>query len=110
MKSYLYLFMAICFEVAATSTLPKTEGFTKWKPSIIFFLLFFVALFALNKAIKTIPIGIAYAIWAGIGIVLISGAGFVLYKQKLDTPAIIGILFIIAGVVIINLFSKTAGH
>lgn len=110
MKSYIFLLSAICFEVIATSILPKTKGFTEWKPTTVFFLLFFCALFSLNKAIKTIPLGIAYAIWSGIGIVLISIAGYLLYKQKLDIPAMIGIAFIIAGVLIINLFSKTAGH
>lgn len=110
MKSYLFLMLAICLEVIATSTLPKTKEFTVWKPTVIFFLLFFFALFSLNKAIETIPLGIAYAIWSGIGIVLISLTGYFIYKQKLDIPAIIGIVFIIIGVLIINLYSKTAGH
>jgi small multidrug resistance pump len=102
--------MAICFEVVATSMLPMTREFTRWKPSLAFFSLFFCALFCLTKAIRTIPVGIAYAIWSGIGIVLISFAGYFLYKQKLDIPAVVGILFIITGVLVINLFSKTAGH
>ncbi|MGM5631593.1 multidrug efflux SMR transporter [Apibacter raozihei] len=110
MKSYIFLLFAICFEVVATSTLPKTEEFTKWKPTLVFFALFFSALYFLTKAIRTIPLGIAYAIWSGIGIVLISFAGYFFYKQKLDLPAVIGIIFIIIGVLIINLFSKTAGH
>ena len=87
-----------------------TKEFTKWKPTLIFFTLFIAALYSLTKAIRNIPIGIAYAIWSGIGIILISLSGYFLYKQKLDIPAIIGIIFIIIGVLIINLFSKTAGH
>ncbi len=110
MKSYLFLFLAICCEVIGTSLLPKTKEFTQWKPTVLFFGLFFTALFFLTKAIKTIPLGIAYAIWSGVGIVLISIAGYFVYKQKLDIPAIIGIIFILIGVLVINLFSKTAGH
>ncbi|MCT6869399.1 multidrug efflux SMR transporter [Apibacter sp.] len=110
MKSYIYLFIAICLETAGTSLLPMTKEFTKWKPTLIFFTLFIAALYSLTKAIRNIPIGIAYAIWSGIGIILISLSGYFLYKQKLDIPAIIGIIFIIIGVLIINLFSKTAGH
>ena len=110
MKSYIYLFIAICLETAGTSLLPMKKEFTKWKPTLIFFTLFIAALYSLTKAIRNIPIGIAYAIWSGIGIILISLSGYFLYKQKLDIPAIIGIIFIIIGVLIINLFSKTAGH
>jgi small multidrug resistance pump len=110
MRAYLFLILAICFEVVATSILPMTKEFTRWKPTVLFFSLFFSALFFLTRAIRIIPIGIAYAIWSGIGIVLISLAGYFFYKQKLDFPAIIGISLIIIGVLVINLFSKTAGH
>ncbi|MDR1877452.1 MAG: multidrug efflux SMR transporter [Flavobacteriaceae bacterium] len=110
MKSYLFLILAICFEVTGTSMLPVTREFTRWKPTVLFLFLLFSSLFCLTKAIRTIPIGIAYAIWSGVGIILVSLSGYFLYKQKLDIPAIIGIILIIIGVLIINLFSKTAGH
>ena len=110
MKSYLFLLIAICFEVMGTTILPYTQQFTRWKPTLLFALCFGSALFFFSKSIKTIPIGVAYAVWSGIGIILISAAAYLVHKQKLDIPAVIGITFIIVGVLIINIFSKTAGH
>lgn len=110
MKNYLFLIGAILCETLATSLLKKTEQFSKPIPSIIFAIAMITSFYLLSHAVKGIPIGIAYAIWSGVGIVLISTVGYFVYKQTLDLPAVIGLIFIIIGVVIINLFSKSAAH
>ena len=110
MKNYLFLAAAILCETLATSFLKKTEQFTKPLPTLIFAIGMITSFYLLSHAVKGIPVGIAYAIWSGVGIVLISAIGYFVYKQTLDLPAIIGLLFIIAGVIIINLFSKSGAH
>ncbi len=110
MKNYLFLAAAILCETLATSFLKKTEQFTKPLPTLIFAIGMIASFYLLSHAVKGIPVGIAYAIWSGVGIVLISAIGYFVYKQTLDLPAIIGLLFIIAGVIIINLFSKSGAH
>jgi len=107
---YLYLSVAILAEVVATSALKLSEEFTKLGPSIVVIIGYGVAFYFLSLVLKTIPVGIAYAIWSGIGIVLIGIAGAVFFKQIPDTPALIGMGLIILGVVIINVFSKTVAH
>lgn len=107
---YLYLAIAIVAEVIATSALKASEGFSKLTPSLIVVVGFGVAFYFLSLVLKTIPMGVAYAIWSGFGIVLISIAGLLLFDQKLDTAAIIGILFIISGVVVMNVFSSSVSH
>ncbi|RBL94103.1 QacE family quaternary ammonium compound efflux SMR transporter [Chitinophaga flava] len=107
---YLLLFIAIVAEVIATSALKASEGFTRLWPSVLVVLGYSVAFYCLSVTLKQIPLGIAYAIWSGLGIVLVSIIGLVVFKQKLDTPAIIGLLFIIAGVIIVNVFSKSSVH
>lgn len=108
--AYLLLGCAIVSEVIGSSFLVKSEGFTKLMPSIMVLVLFSVAFYLLSQVIKTIPLGIAYAIWAGVGIVLTAIVGYLIFKQTLDAPALIGIGFIVLGVVIINLFSQSTGH
>ena len=88
----------------------KSEGFTRLWLSLAVIILFCIAFYLLSQVIKVIPLGIAYAIWAGVGIVLTAIVGYVIFKQALDVPAFIGIALIISGVVVINLFSQTAGH
>ncbi|TPD72244.1 DMT family transporter [Flavobacterium microcysteis] len=110
MKNYLFLLVAILFETIATSSLKASEQFTKLIPSLITVIGYIAAFYFLSLTLKTIPVGIAYAIWSGIGIVLITLAGIVLFKQIPDLPAIIGMLLIVAGVVVINVFSKTSAH
>lgn len=110
MKSYLFLAAAIICETLGTSFLKKTEQFTKPLPTLIFVLAMGASFYLLSFALKDIPIGIAYAIWSAVGVVLISLVGYFIYKQHLDFPAILGIIFIIVGVVIINLFSKSTAH
>jgi small multidrug resistance pump len=108
--SYLYLTIAIVAEVIATSALKASEGFTNLIPSLIVTVGYGVAFYFLSLVLKTIPVGIAYAIWSGLGIVLISVIGLVLFQQKLDLAAIIGMGLIIAGVVVINVFSTSVSH
>jgi len=108
--NYAYLFAAIVSEVVATSALKAAEGFTRFWPSLIVIVGYGIAFYCLSLTARTIPIGIAYAIWSGVGIVLIALAGLFLYRQSLDLPAIIGMALILAGVLVINLFSETAGH
>ncbi|MGB3720538.1 MAG: QacE family quaternary ammonium compound efflux SMR transporter [Proteobacteria bacterium] len=105
--SYLYLSIAIVAEVIGTSALKASEGFTRLGPSLITILGYAAAFYFLSLTLKTIPVGIAYAIWSGVGIVLISLIGYALFRQTLDLPAIIGMALIIAGVAVINLFSRT---
>ena len=107
---WLFLITAILAEVIATSALKAAEGFTKLVPSIIVIAGYSISFFFLSLTLKSIPIGIAYAIWSGAGITLISIIGFFVYKQSLDLPAIIGVSFIVLGVIIINLFSKIISH
>ncbi|RNI30878.1 QacE family quaternary ammonium compound efflux SMR transporter [Rufibacter immobilis] len=107
---FLYLFIAILSEVIATSALKASEQFTKPVPSVIVVLGYGAAFYFLSLCLKTIPMGIAYAIWSGVGIVLVTLVGVVVYKQTPDLPAVIGIALILAGVLIINVFSRMGGH
>jgi small multidrug resistance pump len=104
--NYLYLSLAILSEVIATSTLKMTETFTKITPTIIVVIGYSLAFFFLNLSIRTIPLGLAYAIWCAGGIILIVITGAVIYKQSVDVPAIIGLTLIVLGISIIYLFSK----
>lgn len=110
MIAYLYLGVAIIAEVIATTALRASDGFTQLWPSVISIAGYVVAFYFLSLTLKTMPVGVAYAIWSGVGIVLISLAGWLIYKQLLDLPAIIGMGLIMAGVVVINLFSKSTVH
>lgn len=103
---YVYLTIAIIAEVIATSALKASNGFSNFLYSVIVVLGYSVAFYCLSLVLKTIPVGVAYAIWSGLGIVLITLAGLFLFKQQLDLAAVIGMVFIILGVVIINLFSN----
>ncbi|MCB8820465.1 DMT family transporter [Microvirga rosea] len=108
--TYAYLLVAILSEVIATSALKATEGFTRLWPLVIVVIGYGVAFFCLSLTLRTIPVGVVYALWSGIGIVLIALVGWFLYRQALDVPAILGIGLILAGVLVINLFSRTVGH
>lgn len=108
--NFVYLGLAIAAEVVATSFLKASAGFTQLVPSIIVVIGYAAAFYCLSQALNTIPVGIAYAIWSGLGIVLVSVIAFVVYKQALDAPALLGMGLILAGVLVINLFSKSAGH
>ena len=108
--AYLYLALAIIAEVIATSTLKASAEFTKLWPSVIVIVAYLLSFYWMTLVLRTIPVGITYAIWAGIGIVLVAIITAITYKQVPDLPAIIGMGFIITGVVIIHLFSKNIGH
>lgn len=108
--SYFYLLVAIVAEVIATSALKQAEGFTKLGPSAIVVVGYCIAFFCLSLTLRTLPVGIAYAIWSGVGIVLVTGFAWVWYGQKLDLAALVGLGLIIAGVLVINLMSKSVAH
>ncbi|SFM98498.1 DMT family transporter [Nitrosomonas communis] len=110
MQQWIFLSLAILSEVIATSSLKATEGFTRFWPSLIVVVGYLLAFYLLSLTLKTIPVGIAYAIWSGVGVVLIAIIGWLFLEQPLDIPAIIGLLLIVAGVLIINVFSKTISH
>ena len=105
--AYLFLAIAIIAEVAATSALKASAQFTKLVPSAIVVFGYGIAFYFLTLVLKTIPLGITYAVWSGLGIVLVATIGVFLYKQIPDIPAIIGMGLIVAGVIVIHLFSKT---
>jgi small multidrug resistance pump len=107
---WLYLLIAVCAEVAGTTALKASEGFTKPAPSVAVALGYGVAFYFLSLTLDQIPVGVSYALWSGIGIVLISMVGWVWFGQKLDAPALAGIALIILGVAVINLFSKSVEH
>ena len=108
--TYGALAAAIVCETVATSALSRSDQFSRLWPSLITISGYAVSFYMLSIALKAMPVGIAYAIWSGLGIVLISGIALIFFKQHLDTPAWIGIGLIIAGVLVVNLFSKSVTH
>lgn len=110
MTTYWYLFLAIVTEVIATSALKSAEEFTKLIPSIVVVVGYLCSFYFMMLVLRTLPVGITYAIWSGVGIVLVTLVGIVLYKQTPDFPAIIGMALIVLGVVVIHLFSKSVQH
>jgi len=107
---YVYLAMAIVAEVIATTALKMSDEFSNLIPSVVVVVGYGIAFYFLSLVLNTIPVGIAYAVWSGMGIVLITIVGAVFLGQKIDLPAIIGMLLIITGVVVMNVFSKSVGH
>ena len=110
MTAWLLLGLAIVAEVIGTSALKASDGFTRLGPSAVVVAGYAVAFYCLSLVLKTLPVGITYAVWSGLGIVLITVAAFVLYGQKIDLPGLIGMGLIMAGVVVLNVFSKAAAH
>jgi multidrug transporter EmrE-like cation transporter len=110
MNAWLALGIAIAAEVIGTSALKASEGFTRLWPSVVVVIGYAVAFYGLSLVLKTIPVGIAYAVWSGLGIVLITLAAYVLYGQRIDTAGLIGMGLIVAGVLVLNLFSKVSAH
>jgi small multidrug resistance pump len=108
--NWLYLGIAIVSEVIATSALRLTGNFTHFWPSVVVALGYASAFYFLTLTLHTIPIGIAYAVWSGVGIVLITLVGWFMYQQHIDAPGMAGIGLILMGVVVINVFSKSAAH
>lgn len=107
---YLLLLLAIACEVTATSALKMCNGFTKPLPSLVVIVGYSISFFLLSQIVKTLQIGYAYALWSGFGIVLIVAVGYFYYRQPPDLPGVLGIGLIMAGVLVINLFSKMAVH
>ncbi|MCJ8519302.1 DMT family transporter [Pseudorhizobium tarimense] len=108
--TYVSLAAAIALEVVGTTFLQQSQQFTRLLPTLLMALCYAAAFYLLSLALRTMPIGVAYAIWSGLGIVLISLVGFFILGQRLDLPAILGIGLIIAGVVVVNVFSSSVSH
>ncbi|MGH7423739.1 MAG: DMT family transporter [Candidatus Methylomirabilales bacterium] len=107
---YVYLLIAIIAEVMATSSLKASQGFTRLIPSVVVMVGYGAAFYFLSLSLKGIGVGVAYALWSGIGIVLLSVVGVVVFGEKIDLPAVIGFALIVAGVVILNLYSNMVAH
>ena len=107
---YLYLALSIVLEVLGSSFMKASDGFSKLLPTTITIIAYIACFFFLSQALKSIPLGIAYAIWGGLGIVLTALISVIIFKQSLDLPAIIGIVLIVAGVFVMNFFSKSSTH
>ncbi|GFM50688.1 DMT family transporter [Pseudomonas capsici] len=110
MPAYYLLAIAICAEVVATTSMKAVKGLSTPLPLLLVIVGYGIAFWMLILVMRTIPVGITYAIWSGMGIVMVSVAAFFIYGQKLDLPALLGMGMIVLGVVVIQLFSKTAGH
>lgn len=110
MQQWIFLSVAIVSEVMATSALKASEGFSRLWPSALVVVGYGAAFYFLALTLKTIPIGVAYAIWSGVGVALIALISWAVFGQSLDLPAIIGISLIVAGVIVLNLFSKTVSN
>lgn len=108
--TYVYLLLAIGFEVVGTAALQASEQFTRPKPVMLMAVGYVAAFYCLSLALRGLPVGIAYAIWSGLGVVLIALIGLFWFGQRLDNPALIGLGLIVAGVATINLFSDTVSH
>lgn len=108
--AYGYLALAIICEVIGTTFLVKSEQFTRLVPTVIMGVLYAISFYLLTQTIKTIPLGIAYALWGGLGIVLTSLVGLVVFKQSLDAAAVAGIAMIVGGVIVMNLLSNSVEH
>jgi small multidrug resistance pump len=109
-QGQIYLLLAIVTEVIATSALKATDGFTRPLPSALTLVGYAVSIYLLALTVRTMPVGIVYAVWSGAGIVLIAAIAWFYYKQAIDLPGLIGIALILIGVLVVNLFSKTVGH
>lgn len=110
MNAWLLLAIAITAEVIGTTALKASEGFTRLLPAVVVVLGYAVAFYCLSLVLKHIPVGVAYAVWSGLGIVLITLAAYVTYGQKIDAAGLIGMGLIVAGVVVLNVFSKASAH
>lgn len=108
--TYTTLFIAISLEVAGTTFLQRSQQFTQWLPTVLMALCYAGSFYFLSLALRTMPLGIAYAIWSALGIVLVSLIGLVLFGQKLDLAAVLGLGLIVAGVLVVNIFSKSISH
>lgn len=109
-RAWLYLAIAIVAEVIATSALKASLGFSRPGPSAVVVVGYGIAFYFLSLTLQTLPVGVTYAIWSGVGIVLITLFAWLAYGQTLDVPAIVGLALIVAGVVVLNVFSRAVAH
>ncbi|GAA6175264.1 DMT family transporter [Sulfitobacter pacificus] len=107
---YIWLFFAILTETLGTTALQASQQFTRFWPALAVVVFYGLSFYCMSFALRAMPVGIVYAIWSGLGIVLIAGIGFVLFGQKLDMPALLGLALIISGILIIHLFSASNTH
>lgn len=110
MKSWIFLAIAIVSEVIGTSALKASDGFSRLWPSVLVVLGYGIAFYCLSLTLRTIPVGVAYAVWSGLGVVLITLVAWLFLDQKLDLPALVGMALIVAGVLVMNLFSRSVAH
>jgi small multidrug resistance pump len=110
-RAYVLLAIAIVAEVIGTSALKSSQGFTRWAPSLVVIAGYGIAFYCLSLCLKTgLSVGVVYAIWSGVGIVLIALIGVVVYRERVDLAAVLGFALIVAGVVVLNLFSNIVKH
>lgn len=109
-SQYILLFFAVAAETIGTTALQASQQFSKLWPSVICVIAYAAAFYMLSLALKVMPVGILYAVWSGLGIVLIAAIGYTVFGQKLDLPAILGIIMILAGILVIHLFSDSSTH
>ena len=107
---YIWLFFAVLAETLGTTALQASQQFTRFWPAVAVVIFYGVSFYCMSFALKAMPVGIVYAIWSGLGIVLIAGIGLVLFGQRLDLPAVLGLIMIIAGILVIHLFSSSSTH
>jgi len=110
LNAWMILGLAIVAEVIGTTALKASDNFTRLAPSLIVVVGYGVAFYCLSLVLKSVPVGIAYAVWSGLGIVLITAVAWLLYGQRIDLAGLIGMGLIIAGVVVLNVFSKATAH
>ena len=108
--SYVILALAIFAETIGTTALQTSAGFSRFWPSFIVVLAYALAFFLLGHSLKYFPVGIAYALWSGLGIVLITAIGWFFFNQKLDLAALVGIALILSGIIVLHLFSQSGRH
>lgn len=107
---YVYLFFAVMAETIGTTALQASQQFTRTGPTVLVVVAYAVSFYLLGLTLKYMPVGVVYAIWSGLGIVLIAAIGFIVFKQRLDLPAVIGLCMILSGILVIHLFSNTTKH
>ena len=110
MMSWAYLLIAIVAEVIATSALKASDGFSRLWPSVITGVGYCIAFYCLSLTLRHMPVGVAYAVWSGLGVVLITAVSWIMFGQKLDAAALLGMGLIVAGVIVMNVFSKSVSH
>ena len=109
-NAYVYLILAILAETVGTTALQASQQFSRLGPSLVVVVGYAISFWLLSMTLKTMPVGIVYAIWSGLGIVFIAAIGFVVFGQRLDLPAVVGIALILGGILVIHLFSKASPH